>query len=921
MDTSNEVTDPSILSRLNAPANAPAEGKEVTDPTILARLNASNYAHPDTVRHAPESDFPYIADQVNKTTAGMVGALGVPVSMVNQLLEQTGLPVSNRPVGGYDMMSEGAEKAFGVKNLKAPTDSMGHISKLTEYKAEMASFLAGAALPEMWAFKELGAASRGTKMAHAGMTALSAAGGATTAVEGKEWGKDFAAAHGMNPQQGEIIGGMIGSVIGPGLLVGVTAAVKGLKAEAEKAAATRGWGTSPAAQKAHANKLILEETEHALANSPNSEAEGARAVQLMQKIKNFRPTHPQQTNSPGLKALAQEVANKSAVNYAQAHAVQERNIAAVKAYTEKTFGPAHQDLTGPAKTELLLQQQGLDLHIEKLTDDIRDLDAKFNRAGNDTEAIGEELRTKYWEAKSAAQGVNRKKTSEIYSLADRMGIRVGMGDTREVVQKIVGADKETFQNMPPVFAKVLKEYPTATADKYVRETVSKPGAVKPMYTTKVEKGNPGKDEGSFQELHSLYKQTNREWADATSAGDSQKAMYLALLRDHLKQKVDTFNGAEFGELGKKFSQFNRDYGRYSRIFKEGTGAMISKRRPNGIAVDAEDIVTKTILRSGDKKKGVQDFFNIYGSDPRAAELLHDGLLDSYSKAAMKDGQFTPAAAQRWLDQHHQALSELPDTAKKFQDAQKMGDAMLNRRTELVKQREALDRSEVAKVAGSEQPEKLIASAVNDPKVMRALMAGAHTRESKQAIARSVADYVGKQKDGVRFLRENEVVLKPVMEQLGKGHWDNLVSIEEANAILKRVEPPHAVELSKPKDPLEAKTGTTVKSAISRFKNMNTPLGLSPEVMITEAAGKFMFKVQSAEMERLRMAAYWDADVASTLARVEKVRATGGKLSKEEIAHFVNTAWLYGVRVDREVKRTQEHQRDERAEEARMKEHY
>jgi hypothetical protein len=475
--------------------------------------------------------------------------------------------------------------------------------------------------------------------------------------------------------------------------------------------------------------------------------------------------------------------------------------------------------------------------------------------------------------------------------------------------------------MPPVFAKVLKEYPTATADKYIRETVSKPGAVKPMYTTKVEKGNPGKDEGSFQELHSLYKQTNREWADAISAGDSQKAMYLALLRDHLKQKVDTFNGAEFGELGKKFSQFNRDYGRYSRIFKEGTGAMISKRRPNGIAVDAEDIVTKTILRAGDKKKGVQDFFAIYGNDPRAAELLHDGLLDSYSKAAMKDGQFTPAAAQRWLDQHHQALSELPDTAKKFQDAQKMGDAMLNRRTELVKQREALDRSEVAKVAGNEQPEKLIASAVNDPKVMRALMSGAHTLESKQAIARSVADYVGKQKDGMKFLRENEVVLKPVMEQLGKGHWDNLVAIEEANAILKRVEPPHAVELSKPKDPLEAKTGTTVKSAISRFKNMNTPLGLSPEVMITEAAGKFMFKVQSAEMERLRMAAYWDADVASTLARVEKVRATGGKLSKEEIAHFVNTAWLYGVRVDREGKRTQEHQRDERAEEARMKEHY
>jgi hypothetical protein len=861
----------------------------------------------------------YNLDQFKKGLAGSLGIFGGgAVSTVNQGLKALHLPHGEDPVGGIGMVTRGWEMLLGVKDIKAPTDSHGHMDKNTEYAGEFFSFVGAGALPGLG---EVGMAAKGAQMWTAGRLLLGTAGGAMTAVEGKEWGKHSAATFGLSPEQGETIGGVLGSIVGPSLLVGATAASKALRAQAEKTADSYGWGRSASAQKAQANKLIAEEVAHALKNSPHSKEETERAAEWAQKITNFHPTQPQYTNSPGLKALAQEVSNKSAVNYAQAHAVQERNIAAVKAYTEKTFGPANRDLTTPAKTELILQQQGLDLHIEKLTDDIRNLDAKFNRAGNDTEAIGQELRTKYWEAKSVAQDVNRKKTSEIYSLADRMGIRVGMGDTREVVQKIAGADKETFQNMPPVFAKVLKEYPTATADKHIRETVSKPGAVKPMYTTKVEKGNPGKDEGSFQELHSLYKQANREWADATSAGDSQKAMYLALLRDHLKQKVDTFNGAEFGELGRKFSQFNRDYGRYSRIFKEGTGAMISKRRPNGIAVDAEDIVTKTILRSGDKKKGVQDFFNIYGSDPRAAELLHDGLLDSYSKAAMKDGQFTPAAAQRWLDQHHQALSELPDTAKKFQDAQKMGDAMLNRRTELVKQREALDRSEVAKVAGSEQPEKLIASAVNDPKVMRALMAGAHTRDSKQAIARSVADYVGKQKDGVGFLRANEAALKPVMEQLGKGHWDNLVAIEESNAILKRVEPPHAVELSKPKDPLEAKTGTTVKSAISRFKNMNTPLGLSPEVMVTEAAGKFMFKVKSAEMERLRMAAYWDADVAGTLAKVEKVQATGGKLSKEEIAHFVNTAWLYGVRVDREGKRTQEHQQDERAEEVRMKEHY
>jgi hypothetical protein len=925
------VTDPNVLAQLNAaegsaPATAVTTGKTVTDPSVLAQLNAASYAHPDTIRHAPESNTLYNIDKAKEGVASALGVFGgAAVSTVNQGLRALGVPVSDDPVGGIGMVTRGWEQLLGVKHTKAPTDIYGHISKATEYEGEIAGFLGAAMLPGLG---EVGAAEKGTRMLVAGKHALSAVGSATTAVEGKEWGRNNAASFGLTPEQGEQVGGVVGSIAGPSLLVAgqklAKVGAERVMAEADK----RGVGLSAGAQRAQANKILAKEIKHALDHAPDSAQNVARSLQLTKKIERFHPTQPQATGAPGLVAIAQEVANKSPEAVAKTNAVQAKNLAAVEAFKEKTFGakpgtvPAEgklppENLTDPAKLQLQLKREDVDLLQRKNEAEIQALSDKFRRTV-DNEAIGVALREKYWEARGVAQAANTKQLAGVYNTAKKLGIVSDMTDTREAVRKMVAADTATFQNMPPVFAKVLKEYPQATADTFVREAVSKPGALKPMYTTKVVKGQAGRDEASFEELHSLYKQANREWADATIAGDSSKAHYLNELRMHLKSKVDVYNGAEYGELGQKFSKFNQNYARYSQTFKEGAGGEIAKRGRNGITRDAEDIVTKTILRAGDKKKGVQDFFAIYGNDARAAELLHDGLLDSYSKAAMKTGEFNPVAARNWLAQHHQAMSELPETAKYFQDAQKMGDAMLNRRVELIAQRQAIDNSILAKVAGNEQPEKLIASAVNDPKVMRALMEGAHTHESKQAIARSIADYVGKKGDSLEYLKAHEASLKPVMEQLGKGHWQNLVDIAEAGAILKRVEPPTAVELAKIKDPLEQATGTTVKTAISRARNLDTPLGVSKVYLMTEAAVKYVFKIKTEELARLRLAAYWDSDVAAAIAPLAK---SGKVMTKGDMEHLQRIAWLYGARVEVERKQTQEHAEGMRAEEERMKENY
>jgi hypothetical protein len=127
-----------------------------------------------------------------------------------------------------------------------------------------------------------------------------------------------------------------------------------------------------------------------------------------------------------------------------------------------------------------------------------------------------------------------------------------------------------------------------------------------------------------------------------------------------------------------------------------------------------------------------------------------------------------------------------------------------------------------------------------------------------------------------------------------------------------------VELAKIKDPLEQATGTTVKTAISRARNLDTPLGVSKTYLMAEATGKYVFKIKTEELARLRLAAYWDSEVAAAIAPIAK----GGKeMTKGDMEHLQRLAWLYGARVDVERKRTQEHQRDEREEEVRMKEHY
>jgi hypothetical protein len=857
------VTDPGLLAQLEGGGAAPPSpsGQAVSDPSIISQLDAPSPS-PGSPK-APESAAAFAIDKFKQGTANFLGLAGAPVSLMATATEVLGItPKGQKPVGGMAQVTRGWEELLGVKKLQAPKDIYGGDSKSNEYIGTISEFMGGSIVPGAGA---VAGATR--KLATAVISTLGTVASGASAVEGKEVGERLAPTFGLKPEIGGQIGSNLASLAGPKMIgLAGQSILKSVNIAGEQLAKAGVTGSSAEAQKAAANSILMKEITTSLSHAPQSEANVARAIELKKKVDNFSPNLAQMTGAPGLVATYKEVANKSPEALAKASQAEQRNLTAIATYKEKVFPKSGQSVTDPARIKLSSDATVLDFTLDRAKRELRSLTDQFRRTV-DNEAVGKQLREKYWSARSTAKiGVDID-LANVYGTARKYNITEDMTDMRDAVNKIVSADRTTFQDMPPTFAKILQEYPAGTAATVARKAITPIGASKPLYRSITTPGTAGKSEASFEEVHSLYKQANKDWADATAAGNSSKAFYMKAVKDQLEQKVAKYNSPQYGELASKFTTYNKRYSDYAHTFREGAGGEIAKRTRSGIATDAEDIVSKVILQAGDKKRGVQDFFQVYGSDPSAAKLLHDGVMDNFSKAVIRSGTYNPAAGKAWLARHETAMNELPELKKLLGNSQKIGEELINRQLMAQAQRKVLDRTVLAKIARNEQPEALVQRAIADPKTMKGLLVGALTDDSKQAIARAIADSVGKMPNSFEFLKANAASLKPVMDRLGKNHWGNLNDIAEMEQISARTKAPTAIELQKLQDIGEQTIGTSVKGMFSRLRNLDKPMGVSKEYMVLDVGGRFFYKVRSEELARLREHAMFDADTAEVLAKL------------------------------------------------------
>jgi len=724
---------------------------------------------------------------------------------------------------------------------------------------------------------------------------------------GKEHAKDF----GYTPEQGEAVGKFLGSFFGP---VALTEAGhylnKGMQAGVESAGnmATK-LGVGRTAQRSLVNGHVLKETQKLFNEDPTSLQNMAMATEVMQKVDGFKPNLPQITGSAGLKAQFRGLADKSPDAHSLATQVDQANQAALAKFKEGAFGPSTaatpstaakgkaSNIFDPAKLTQSNARQINDLHMKELEQERTALDDAFRTSPNPEEA-GAALRELYWNKRQGAKAIlDEQLTGKggVYQTAKQLGVTADMGDVRDLVKKIAADDPNTFQNMPPVFSKVLKEYPETTAATTVRTAVTPQGAAKPLYKSTVVPGEAGKDTASFEELHSLAKQVGRERLDAVTAQDMTKAHYLGQVKDLLEGKVKGFEGPEYGKVGEQLSKYNKDYAQYAHTFREGLGGQLAKRTKNGISTDDSEIVDKLILQSGNKSKGVRDFVELYGDGPEAKELLHNGLLDSYSRYVMKDGVFDAKAAQRWVDGHSKALEQLPETKGYFQNAAKVAKDLNFRQKQLQAERKLIDKGVLAKIANGTNPEKVINSALQDPEVMRVLVQSAKLHKAESPLARAFADHVGEQADPMGYLLEHQNALKPVMETLKPGHWDNLMVIAKGQAVARRATAPKELEIAQEKDPLHKRIGTSVPGMISIVRN---PMGVSKWVNAGAIGSRLLYTMRNEDIDRMRKAALFDPDMAGVLAehlRKNNFVGYGGMvLQGQEAEDLMRLVYIHGI---------------------------
>ena len=840
---------------------------------------------------APKPYESVIPSAISAAGKGLVSTMALPYTAAEFFI-----PGIKRleELGGMkpDQRQERMQKTLGIKDVPIPTDIYGKPSKANEYIVKIAEFLGASALPGVGA---VSMAERKALTATANIMGTTVAG--TSAVEGKELGERHAETFGLTPERGGQIGELIGSFAGPGgvgLLSQKIAQATRFTGDKLKSIGVTGFGKD--AQKAAAHKMLTDDIEASLKNFPKSQENLERAMDLHKKIEGFALPLPQASGAPGLIAMYREVTNKSPEALAKASKIDADNISSIQKYKDISFPKTKESILSAPRSALERETSNIKLKLANNDREIRAL-AAAHTSTVDNQVIGDKLRSLYWDSRNSTKSILNTQINKVYGLADKVGLRVDMTDVRDAVMKIVKQDESTFQDMPKIFRKVLNEYPQGAAEKIERFQVTPTGAKTPIWRTKTTPEIKGNTESSFQELHSLYKQSNQDWFDSIMAGNDVKARYISIIKDQLSNKLKTFERPEYGGVAEEFKKFNSDYAKYSQIYKRGIGADIAAAGKR--ETDSEDIVRKIIFQKG-KSKGVQEFFDIYGNDKNALNTLHDGILDVMYRETVSNGEVNPTKLSNFLSDKGfgKSLDQLPQLKAKLTDVNYTAKELANRRLLLDKELKVNDGSVIAKIARMENPEKVIDEALKTPSVMRGLLVASNTTQAKQAVARGIADRISKMDDPLGYVLTNHETLKPVMDSLGKEHFSNLKTIAEAEEAMGRVKAPTHVELSQPQDIGQRTIGTTVKGLMSTLRRLNTPLGVSPEYAIADIGGKFIYKFRAEELARLREAAMTDPDMAKIMASLVKNKNTAGgllKLKELAMAHGITVASVESVK--------------------------
>lgn len=784
-------------------------------------------------------NLPGYAVDLAQLPARGLGALGVP-GFEKAYNEEDWMSASK-------MTREFGNELLGVdQNMKPP-------SNLARYGGGVAEFAGAGVVPSGLVV----GTARKVVPAVATETAATVGGGL-----GSVAGGDTAEALGLPRFAGELVGGITGAT-GASSLPG---------------AISKGKGAIQGQRAAQANKAAKEIQGVVAAEKADGKIEESfKVADDIQKETGlpFTPTLAGRTESDIIADLEQEVLGRNIQSAERALANQDRNLVALEKFKDASFPKNDVSIERAASSKILNVSNKIDEAANKLAAMSDDLANRMR--GRPQQAVGEELDSLRANIKAGRKASLSQEIDDIYKSA--ANVKDDMSDIVGTVKKIAGDDVNAYQRMPPVFGQIF--------DKYIKKAEVDKSPIVDAKGKQIRPDSVKSPTASFEEIHSLYKETNRQLAAAGRTVDgAQQAHYLKQLKGALERKLAKFEGEEYGDLGKRFKMFNRRYAEtYAKPFKEGVGGRMSASGKYGKILNKEFVVKKFFTPSG-----LDDFARIYGDDPSAMALLKNGILDLFAKSVgiTKSGQLDPKLAANFVKTHAEALNKLPALKKELNDASSAMEAIIQRNAKLLDAKNKIESGLLAKVANTNDLDGLVAKVLTDRKALIQLLSVSHTARPAviNKIVQMIPSVANKNSMSVfEFISKNESTLKVLMDRYGKDHFSNIKTIAKAMDIMASSKPPlHPALTQFNTDPIQAWTGTTGPSLLSQYRATQITRQSSPTHMASSVLMRFWMKLKGEDAKKMQEYLLTSPDAARDFNAA--LKAEGGQLQNRLRAHAV-----------------------------------
>lgn len=741
---------------------------------------------------APE-DVGYGRKAVNMFKRGALNTLalagGGPYDLAAGALEMLG-------IGPFPSMRQDIIRRFGpmftVRPDQHASGSYAPKGLLEEYTLP-AFEMAGAGAPF-----SLGTIARA---AQPGAAALSELGSVIGGSVGLKLGGDVAEA--VAGPEGRSTGEMVGALGGGIAGLGSPAAFNKIWATVRP---NLSQASSEASVKAIAGKTLggaINANPQAAANM--QQADDVSAALRQKGAGEFRPTIGQATDAEGVQSLEAQLARSTPEDLGQYAQRQRENVDVINRARSIDF-PEGGDFVRQAGNVQRATVKQLETRLDRVTKEMERVASGVQ--GGAQQAAGERLRQLRDQAQNAARAVKTAKISDVYATADRLGVSENMDDVVALVRRIGGDDPNTFQQMPPVFRQVIEEF----GEKQVTGRSIPPDL---MDAAGLSGGKPA----SFEKLHSLWRETNSQYATAERIGDQNAMYYLTQLKNSLRQKLAKYEGGDYQELADKFKDFNQWFStKYAPAFYEGVGGRMSATSRFGDQVKPEAVVGRFFSPSG-----IDDFNLIYAGNREAQDALKDGVLGMFAESAIKDGRIDQRAAASFMRRNAETLDKIPDIRAALTDANARNAALAERGARLSAAVKAQDNSIVAQIAKTEDPAAFVQGALSNRRELMALVQSARTPEARRGVLRAIADNVPAAAaragvDPLKFVEQNADTLRPVLNRLGPQHYDNLKILANADTILGRTQVPTHAVTPRMQDGLENITGSSPRTVWAQTAN-------------------------------------------------------------------------------------------------------